>query len=116
MSAPEPQFGNAIEDGADRRGWIVGHFMDPGDIRMSKDVEIKWGMHPAGEQREAWHDTEQRTTILILVRGRFRIDLTVGSHVLATQGDYAMWGPGIGHSWQAEEASTVITVRWAASD
>jgi hypothetical protein len=23
-----------------------------------------------------------------------------------------MWGPGVDHSWYAEEASTVLTVRW----
>jgi quercetin dioxygenase-like cupin family protein len=86
--------------------------MDDGDVRMNKDVEIKWGLHPAGEERANWHDNEKRTTVLILVSGRFRIDLSTDSHVLARQGDYAMWGPGIGHSWQAEQDSVVITVRW----
>jgi hypothetical protein len=107
-------FGNAGVDGADRRGWLVGHFMDPDDVRMSKDVEIKWGIHPAGDEREAWHGDEDRTTVLILVHGTFRINLSVGSHLLAEQGDYAMWGPGIGHSWHAEEDSVVITIRWPA--
>jgi quercetin dioxygenase-like cupin family protein len=105
-------FGNAATDGDPRRGWFVGHFTDPGDVRLSKDVEIKWGRHPAGEQREAWHDDESRTTVLLLVKGRFRIDLSVGSHVLANEGDYAMWGPGIGHAWRAEEDSVVVTIRW----
>jgi D-lyxose ketol-isomerase len=43
---------------------------------------------------------------------RFRIELAVGAHLLADEGDYAMWGPGIGHSWQAEEDSVVVTIRW----
>jgi hypothetical protein len=107
-------FGNAAVDGADRRGWLVGHFMDHDDVRMSKDVEIKWGIHPAGDEREAWHDQEDRTTVLILVRGKFRINLSVGSHLLSEEGDYAMWGPGVGHSWHAEEDSVVITIRWPA--
>jgi hypothetical protein len=109
---PQRHFGNAATDGAEHRGWIVGGFMDAGDVRMTKDVEIKWGVHTAGEQRANWHDEEQRTTVLMLVSGRFRINLSVESHVLARQGDYAIWGPGIGHSWQAEEDSVVITVRW----
>jgi quercetin dioxygenase-like cupin family protein len=46
------------------------------------------------------------------VKGRFRIELSVGSFVLAEPGDYALWGPGIDHWWVAEEESTVITVRW----
>jgi len=49
---------------------------------------------------------------LILVRGRFRLDLSVASTTLEKEGDYAVWGPGIDHSWQAEEDSVVITVRW----
>jgi len=105
-------FGNAATDGLEHRGWIVGAFMDSGDLRMTEDVEIKWGTHPAGDKRANWEYDEKRTTVLILVSGRFRIDLSVDSHVLARQGDYAMWGPGVGHSWEAEEDSVVITVRW----
>lgn len=109
---PQWHFGNAGSEGADRRGWFVGGFMDDGDVRMSKHVEIKWGVHEAGEQRANWQDEERRTTVLILISGRFRIDLSVDNQVLTRQGDYAMWGPGIGHSWQAEEDSVVVTVRW----
>ena len=75
-------------------------------------VEVKWGVHPAGEGRDGWATDEQRTTLLILVRGRFRLDLSVASTTLEKEGDYAVWGPGIDHSWQAEEDSVVITVRW----
>ena len=95
---PKWHFGNAAVDGAERRGWLIGAFMEPDDVRMTNDVEIKWGVHAAGDRREAWFEDEQRTTLLILVSGRFRIDLSVGTAVLAEQGDYAMWGPHIGHS------------------
>ena len=57
---------------------------------------------------------ETRTTVLLLVSGRFRLDLSVESYILE-QGDYAMWGPGIGHSWRAEEDSVVVTVRWPST-
>ena len=70
------------------------------------------GIHPAGDQRAEWVTGEERTTMLILVRGRFRLDLSVGSTTLDREGDYAVWGPGIDHSWQAEDDSVVITVRW----
>jgi hypothetical protein len=106
--------GNAADDGNARRGWFVGHFMDPDDVRMTKDVEVKWGIHPAGERRDAWNGDEHRTTVLLLVHGGFRINLSTGSHLLRRRGDYAMWGPGIGHSWQAEQDSVVITIRWPA--
>jgi hypothetical protein len=109
---PKWHFGNAAADGAERRGWLIGEFMEPDDVRTSNDVEIKWGVHEAGERREEWFEEETRTTVLLLVSGRFRIDLAVGTAVLAEQGDYAIWGPGIGHSWRAEEDSVVVTIRW----
>jgi hypothetical protein len=105
--------GNAARDGRDRRGWLIGHFFDDAsDVRSSDAVEIKWGVHPAGEGRNQWNTREQRTTALLLIQGRFRLDLSVGSFVLAEEGDYAIWGPGVDHSWHAEEDSIVVTIRW----
>ena len=108
-------FGNAGKDGGDHRGWIVGHFMETADVRESSDVEIKWGIHPAGEERSGWQEGETRTTLVMLIRGRFRIDLPAANHVLEQEGDYALWGPGIDHSWRAEEDSVVLTVRWPSA-
>lgn len=86
--------------------------MGSDDVRLSKDVEVKWGVHSAGKEREAWHEDQHRTTVLLLIKGRFRINLEARSHLLAKEDDYAMWGPGIGHSWRAEDKSIVITIRW----
>jgi hypothetical protein len=56
---------------------------------------------------------ETRTTVMILVAGKCHIELsTGGSFVLADPGDYAMWGPGIDHTWDIVDDSTIITVRW----
>jgi hypothetical protein len=105
--------GNAHTDGQEHRGWLIGHFLGHADgVRASRDVEVKWGVHPAGEGREEWVTDEQRTTLLLLVSGRFRLDLSVGSFTLENEGDYALWGPGINHHWQAEKDTIVITVRW----
>jgi quercetin dioxygenase-like cupin family protein len=105
--------GNALSDGQANRGWLLGHFMgEVGDVRASNAVEVKWGIHPAGQDRDGWATDEERTTLLVLIRGRFRLELSVGSVTLEREGDYAVWGPGIDHSWHAEEDSTVITVRW----
>jgi quercetin dioxygenase-like cupin family protein len=109
---PKWHFGNAAADGAERRGWLVGPLMDPGSVRTTEAVEIQWGIHSAGERREEWFEPEEHTTVVLLVSGRFHVDLDVGSAVLYEQGDYAMWGPGIAHSWRAEEDSVVITIRW----
>jgi hypothetical protein len=108
--------GNAADESTDRRGWLIGHFIeDQDDIRATKDVEIKWGIHPAGDERSAWSTDEYRTTVLILVEGRFRLNLPDESIVLGTQGDYVMWGAGLDHSWRAEADSIVITMRWPST-
>lgn len=108
--------GNAAEDGRENRGWVLGHFIDPAEgVRSSKDVEVKWGIHPAGEKRAAWTAEDQRTTLVFLVSGNFRIDLSEGSIPLERQGDYAVWGPGVDHAWEAITDSVVVTVRWPSS-
>jgi glyoxylate utilization-related uncharacterized protein len=111
--APTWYTGNAADDGAKNRGWLLGHFMDPSDgVRSTRDVEVKWGVHPAGEQRATWTVDDQRSTLVLLIEGRFRVDLTGASVTLQRQGDYLVWGPGMDHSWHAETDSVVITVRW----
>jgi hypothetical protein len=104
--------GNADTDAAGDAGWLLGHFKAPGDPRHSTDVEIKWGVHPAGDRRARWVSGERRTALLILVSGRFRVELPGRDVVLARRGDYVVWGHGVDHSWYAEEASVVLTVRW----
>jgi quercetin dioxygenase-like cupin family protein len=104
--------GNATVDGSADAGWLLGHFKPPGDPRHSQDVEIKWGVHPPGEERARWASGETRTALLVLISGRFRLEFPGRSVLLSEPGDYVVWGKGVDHSWQAEEASTVLTVRW----
>ena len=105
--------GNAYDDADTNRGWLLGHFITPGDnLRSTEALEVKWGTHPAGQRRSGWTADEQRTTLVLLVTGRFRVDLSLGSVVLERQGDYAVWGPGVDHTWNAEIDSVVVTVRW----
>jgi hypothetical protein len=119
--------GNADLDAATDQGWLLGHFKprfkpneDPkhnteegsDDPRHSTDVEIKWGNHAPGDERGQWVRGEERTALLILISGRFRVELPGRSVLLAKQGDYVVWGKGVDHSWRAEEESVVMTVRW----
>lgn len=107
--------GNAAEDGDQYRGWLLGHFIAPevGGIRSTDALEVKWGIHPAGEQRPGgWTTGEARTSLLVLVSGRWRQEMTVGTFVLERPGDYLVWGAGIEHTWEAEADSTMLTVRW----
>lgn len=104
--------GNANDERGEHRGWMIGHFIEDQSPRASHDVEVKWGVHAAGESRADWTAGEQRTTLLLLISGEFRLDLQGDSVRLSRQGDYVIWGPGLDHSWQAEADSVVITVRW----
>jgi hypothetical protein len=108
--AEEIYVGNVTSDTA-ARGWLLGHFMPPGDARHSEAVEIKWGVHPAGEQRPGWVTDDPRSILSVLISGRFRIDLPDRSVLLARQGDYVVFH-GVNHTWQAEEESVVVSVRW----
>ncbi|WDZ82545.1 signal peptidase I [Micromonospora cathayae] len=104
--------GNAGRDGAGNGGWLLGHFMADGDVRHSTDVEVKWGVHAAGERRERWATGERRTALLVLVSGAFRVELPDRTVRLGMSGDYLLWGRGVDHSWYAERDSVLVTVRW----
>jgi hypothetical protein len=104
--------GNAEDDGADYRGWFVGSFIKADDARATDDVEVKWGLHPAGDTRLAWNPDETATTLCLLVSGRFNLYFDAEPVTLGRPGDYAVWGPGTKHRWQALDDSVVLTVRW----
>ncbi|MDV9169422.1 signal peptidase I [Streptomyces sp. W16] len=104
--------GNAGKDAPLDRGWLLGHFKDVGDPRHTDAVEVKWGVHPRGDERPEWVRGDERTALLVLVSGRFRVEFPERGVLLEQQGDYVVWGPGVDHSWFAEEESVVVTVRW----
>jgi hypothetical protein len=108
-------FGHAPSDA--ERGWFVGQFVAPeGGLRRRDDVEIKWGIHPAGEGREkGWSASRVATTITVLLQGSFRMRLAVDGGVrdfhLREPGDYLVFGPGLPHTWEAPEGCIMLTVR-----
>lgn len=105
--------GNAAADGAERRGWLLGHFLpDAGDARATGDVEVKWAVYEGGEARTEWGVNVRAHTLAILVRGRFRLRFPEREVLLASEGDYVLWEPGVPHLWQAEGPAVVVTVRW----
>lgn len=110
---PQIIFGNSEIEGKDRRGWFMGHFITPSDDpRATSALEVKWGTHPAGEKRSEWAVNNTATTVSILISGRFRLQFPEREIVLAKQGDYVLWLPGVPHCWLAEEESIVLTVRY----
>jgi quercetin dioxygenase-like cupin family protein len=105
--------GNAQIEANKRRGWFIGEFITPAeDPRSTAALEVKWGVHAAGGQRSEWAEPSETTTLSILISGCFRLQFPDGEIVLDNQGDYALWLPGIAHTWEAEKASVVLTIRW----
>ena len=110
---PEVIFGNAGAEGASRGGWFAGHFITPeDDARSTSVLEVKWGVHPAGDCRTQWAINTEATTLSILVKGRFRLQFPSQEILLSCEGDYALWMPGVPHYWSALEDSVIVTVRW----
>jgi len=104
--------GNAHDDAPSHRGWLLGHFINPPEsLRNTGAVEVKWGVHPAGEARPEWAK-DARTTLVLLVSGKFHVELPDAEVLLDRQGDYVVWGSGTEHAWRAKEDSIVVTVRW----
>jgi len=109
--------GNAVTDTDNRSGWFVGHFVSPEDIRFTNAVEVKWGIHCAGERNaEGFVANKIATTMSLIIAGHFRLFFRTKngneSVDLDQTGCYALWMPGVEHHWQAITDSTVLTVRW----
>jgi hypothetical protein len=113
--------GDALADDARARGgWFVGHFLAAGDPRRTGDVEVKWGVHPAGDRNRGGFVANQTArTLSVVLAGRFRIRFrdpdrpTVAEVVeLDRPGRYALWDRGVEHDWEAVTDCTVLTVRW----
>ncbi len=123
--------GNAADDGAPFGSWFIGDLEGwskrneavnhPRDLalRQSSRVEVKWGTHRAGEGRADWASCSDKTTMSLLVRGKFLLRFRAPDHReqvieqrLEHEGDYAVWGTSAEHTWFVEEDAVIFTVRW----
>ena len=113
MSKANIKTGNAATDSKETRGWFVGHFIDESlGLCHSDDVEIKWGVHKAGEERGEWMTGETRTALCILISGKFVAEFRDKTVTLEKPGDYVMWGKDVDHQWRVPEDTVTVTVRW----
>lgn len=84
----------------------------PDGITKSGSVEMKWGVHTAGDARDEWVTGEIRTTVAILISGMFEMEFRDQATTLQNPGDYVMWGPGVDHRWRTLTDCVILTVRW----
>lgn len=97
------------------RGWFLGPFIDPTHGPRHSPVEVKWSTHPPGDGRADISPGGDAATVTILISGKFELTFPDEdpSHVTLTRpGDYAVYGPGVAHTWRAIDESVVLTVRW----
>ena len=115
--------GKADEDGASFHHWFVGDLSawsgKPfGGPRDTRQVSIKWGVHPAGELRPGgWAEGDDSVTLSVLISGEFVLSFETDTGGiqdvrLSRPGDYALWTPGVRHTWRAVSQCVVLTVRW----
>ena len=109
--------GNAATETSKTNGWFIGHFIKDDPLRQSRDVEVKWGIHPKGQKNQGGFVANKTArTMSILVSGNFRLwfrDHEQTQRVdLDAPGKYVLWMPGVPHDWEAIEDSVVLTVRW----
>lgn len=105
--------GNAAAEGESRRGWLLGHFREPGP-HHSTDVEVKWAAHPAGEQRSSSGTPDARVkTLSVLIAGQFTADFKQHGQIhWDKEGDYFFWTHNLPHSTEMLKDTTILTLRW----
>ena len=111
--------GNATLTGRDHGGWFVGPFLSvEAGIRHTDVLEVKWGLHMAGDVRTDVNERGGTHSLAILITGIFVIEFpALGEEVRLSQaGDYVLYGPDVAHTWRAIDDSTVVTVRWAVRE
>jgi hypothetical protein len=127
------EFGNVGKIETKGTGWIVA-FSDwakngGANLRymnkhaLSHTLCVKWFDHPKNDPGGTGKPASEGRSISFLVseKGSFRIDFSdhkdfpadrMVTHALYQHGDFAIWGEGIHHRWFADEASSILTVRW----
>jgi hypothetical protein len=128
---PKLETGNAHVAGAAARGWFVGDLAAwaaqrgaasdaAGTLRQSDRVQVKWLVHPPGDERREWAEPDDSLTLSVLVDGDMRLEFRARggepeSVRLSGPGDYVIWpGPEYSHWWRTEGGCTMVTIRWPA--
>ena len=110
--------GNAHKVGqqGQRDGWFVGHFIDDDKLSRTQDIEVKWGVHAAGESNRQFSTNQTAKTMSVLIRGKFHITFQDGEStqdvLLEREGDYVLWDAGVAHNWVAKDETVILTIRW----
>jgi cupin superfamily acireductone dioxygenase involved in methionine salvage len=123
--------GNAAEDGEEFRFWFVGQIekwcrskgvdfdANRFGLRITDNIEIKWGIYKKGDKRTEWASCSDRTAMSVLISGDFIFTFREVSNKnnikkvrLKKQGDYVIWREDVEHTWKMIKNSVILTMRW----
>jgi hypothetical protein len=94
--------------------WVMGHFVEEDSPFHTKDLEIKWGLHHAGESKGSIGTNTKSKTLTILIRGKVSLKFPEQNReiILEKEGDYVYYDKGVSHNWSVLEESLTIAIRW----
>lgn len=83
------------------------------------DLCVKWFVHQPGDPIE-WGTNKPLSTgctmAMLTSPGEFEISFSTERQpyvvTFTEPGDFAVWGPGLEHSWRPLQTSSTLTVRW----
>lgn len=98
---------------------FLRHLGHPAGPEAAANLAVKWFVHDPADPPE-WGQAKPlstgRTLSLLAGPGAFELCFRRGEDevvvVLEEPGDFALWGPGLAHSWRVLAPSVVLTVRW----
>lgn len=85
----------------------------------AKNICVNWFIHDPADPKE-WGQSKPtsagRTISILVGYGQLELEFSRDDEkcilLLENSGDFAIWGPGLDHSWRALKPSTVVTIRW----
>jgi hypothetical protein len=97
----------------ERKGWVIGKFVEESKLRNSNVYEVKWVRHPRGIKKLSGADLSKgERTMVILILGKWRVKFGNGHNILLSKpGDYVIFD-AMAHEAEGLEASHMVVIRW----
>ena len=107
------------KENPNRKGWIIGSFIEDNPMFQSDEFEVKWAKHKKGYYKEGLKTNFETKTVTIIIKGKFQINFTNKDDrleeviVLKKLGDYVAYDASkVDHTAEALEDSLLIVFRW----
>jgi len=98
----------------EKKGWLIGSFIEENSLRHSDKCEVKWAKHLKGLKKVAGENLKDNCkTVVILISGKWltRFPESGKEIILLEPGDYLVYSDSY-HENEALEDSHLVVVRW----